>query len=111
MMSADPNTINGATPLPIVAPAITGLPTPGIIYIVNPGATANSVHPWDTAANSALFPDDELCHDSYGTTFGTIVAPDVRCDSTLLPTGTAWYKSYNSSIPFNGTSSALPYKW
>ncbi len=108
MMSADPNTINGATPLPITAPTTAN---GAIIYIVNPGNTANSVHPWDTGANSTLFPDDELCHDGYGTTFGTIVAPDVRCDSTLLPTGTGWYKSYNSSIPFNGTSSALPYKW
>src|ERR1700692_2973901 len=38
MMQSDPNSINPLTaPLPTVVPTSTGLPTPGVVYIVNPG--------------------------------------------------------------------------
>ena len=39
-----------------------------------------------------------------------MVAPQVRCDPTQLPTGT-WHSSYTSALPFSGTSSALSFKW
>ncbi len=109
MMLSDPASISAS--LPLVQPTNAN---GAIIYIVNPGATANSVEPWDNSSNSALFPDDELCHDGYGTTFGTIVAPDVRCATNGtggLPGGAAWYTHFNSNIPYSGTSAALPYKW
>jgi hypothetical protein len=112
MMASDPASINAS--LPIVAPTTTGLPTPGIVYIVNPAAAANSVHPWDNSVNSALFPDDELCHDGYGIAFGTVTAPDVRCATSGaggLPAAATWYTSVNSSLPFNTTANALAYKW
>ena len=42
----------------------------------------------------------------------------MRCTSNgtatgapVLPSGTTWYTSYNSQLPFNDTSGALPYKW
>jgi Tfp pilus assembly protein PilX len=112
MMQSDPSTINpSATPLPIAAPTTINS---GAIYIVNPGSTANSVQPWNS---SNTYADDELCHDGYsgytGALFASanVVAPDVRCDPTQLPSGTGWYTSYNSSLPYFGTSSALPYKW
>jgi hypothetical protein len=109
MMVSDPNTINASgTLLPIAAPTTANK---GVIYIINPGNRANSVRPWDNISNSSAFPDDELCHDGYGTSFGTVVAPDIRCDPTKLPSGTGWYSSYQSALPFNGTSAALPYKW
>jgi hypothetical protein len=121
MMQSDPNSINTTgTPLPTASPTTSNA---SVIYIVNPGATASSVQPWSTT--STTYPDDELCHDGYvapGSLFtpsrfvGLVVnAPGVPCTTTsgtaILPTGTSWYTSYNSQLPFNGTSSALPFKW
>jgi hypothetical protein len=110
MMAADPNSINTAlTPLPTTAPTTANK---AVIYILNPGNSANSVTPWSSTAPSTSYPDDELCHDGYSLfTTAQVVAPDVRCDPTSLPTGAAWYASYNSTLPFNTTSAALPYKW
>lgn len=112
MMQSDQSPINtSGTPLPIAAPTTINSAT---IYIVNPGKTANSVQPWNS---SNTYADDELCHDGYtgytGSLFASanVVAPDVRCDATKLPSGTGWYTSYNSSLPYFGTSAALPYKW
>ena len=104
MMASDPNTVNStALPLPIKAPTAANQ---SVLYIVNPGNVANSVQPWNK--NNA-YADNELCHDGYGI-FGTAVAPDIRCDTSGLP-GAGWYASYNSALPFNTTSAALPYKW
>jgi Tfp pilus assembly protein PilX len=126
MMQTDPNSINATgTALPTVVPTTTGLPSPGVIYIVNPGATANSVQPWST---SNAYADDDLCHDGYAGappnlfTTAQVVVPGVPCTSNgkpvgtpnatpLLPSTTTWYTSTNSKLPYNGTSSALPYKW
>jgi hypothetical protein len=106
MMATDPNTINtGGTLLPTAAPTTANN---GVIYIVNPGATANSVQPWNSANTYA---DDEICHEGYGASFGTVAAPDVRCAVNTLPGGTGWYTSYNSALPYSGTVNALPYKW
>jgi predicted lipid-binding transport protein (Tim44 family) len=55
MMSSDPHPINSA--LATVAPTTSNQ---GIVYIVNPGATANSVQPW---LSSNQYADDALCHD------------------------------------------------
>lgn len=119
MMPSDPNTINStATPLPSTAPTTAN---GSIVYIVNPGTSANSVQPWSSTNQYA---DDELCHDGYAGvspnlyTAGQVVAPGVRCTSDgtatgtlVLPSGTGWYTSYNSQLPFNGTSAAVPFKW
>lgn len=120
MMQTDPNTINATgTALPIVAPTNAN---GSVIYIVNPGATANSVQPW-SATNA--YADDELCHDGYSPSLlaaGQVVAPGVPCTSNgkpvgtsgatpFLPSTTTWYTQYNSALPYNGTSSALPYDW
>lgn len=106
MMASDPNSINtGGTPLPIVVPTTLNK---SVIYIVNPGAAANSVQPWNSAN---AFADDELCHDFYGVGFGAVVAPGIRCNTATLPAGSGWYTSYNSALPFNTTAAALPYKW
>jgi hypothetical protein len=106
MMASDPNTVNvSGTALPIAAPTTVNS---GIVYIVNNGTSSNSVQPWNT---SNAYADDELCHDGYGSVFGTAVAPNIRCTTSGLPSGTGWYTSYNSTLPFNGTAGALPYKW
>src|SRR6185437_3405943 len=78
-----------------------------IYYILNPGG-GSAVQPWSSGTRYA---DDELCHDGYSGLFSVsqVVAPDVRCSAT--PSGTGWYDSYTSTLPFNGTSKALPYKW
>src|SRR5713101_547673 len=104
MMPSDPNTINiGGAALPTFAPTTANN---SVIYIVNPGSTAGSVQPWGSSANT--YGDDEICHEGYAT-FGTVAAPDVRCALSSIPvTG---YTSYNSSLPYQGTSNALPYKW
>jgi Tfp pilus assembly protein PilX len=121
MMQSDPHSIY--TSLSTAAPTTTNH---GVIYIVNPGATANSVQPWSTT--STTYPDDELCHDGYvgaGSlmtlsqfTGQLVSAPGVRCTSdgtatgtAILPTTTNWYTSTNSQLPYSGTSSALAYKW
>jgi hypothetical protein len=106
MMPADPNTINSAgAPLPIAVPTTANN---AILYIVNPGSSAGSVQPWNSAN---AYADDELCHDGYGASFGAATAPDIRCNTSNLPGGTGWYLPYNSAIPFNTTAAALPYKW
>lgn len=108
MMAADPNTINtGANPLLNSATAAAPAAGNGMInYIVNNGSAANSVQPW-TSTNT--YADDELCHDGYGTTFGTATAPDVRCTAVTIAAGT--YTPYNSRLPYSGTANAVPYKW
>jgi Tfp pilus assembly protein PilX len=108
MMQTDPNTINATgTALPIVAPTNAN---GSVIYIVNPGATANSVQPW-SATNA--YADDELCHDGYSPSLlaaGQVVAPGVPCTSNgkpvgtsgatpFLPSTTTWYTQYNSALP------------
>ena len=118
MMLNDPNSINAA--LPIAAPTTIGPGSPGVVYILNPGSgAASSVQPWDTASNSKKYPDDEICHDGYVGyinplfTSAQVVAPQVRCDTTQLPSTALgpWYTSYTSALPFSGTSAALPFKW
>ena len=110
MMASDPSSINVAGNPLLISTSVAAPTTANdmINYIVNNGSTASSVQPWGT--DLTKFADDELCHDGY-TGFGTAVAPDVRCDVTKLPSGTAWYTSYNSTLPYNGTANAVPYKW
>lgn len=116
MMATDPNTI---TSQPILNPNQVAAPSTGnqmIYYIVNDGAVANSVQPWNSGNG---YVDDELCHDGYSLGMaGTMPAPDVRCYSgtagnqtPILPSGTTWYGETNSALPFNGTSGALPFAW
>ncbi len=108
VMPTDPNSIFSA--LQITAPTATNN---SIVYIINPGSgAATTVQPW--SSTSTTFPDDELCHDNYSGLYlsTTAFAPGVPCSgSAMLPTGTTWYTSYTSQLPFNGTSAALPFKW
>jgi hypothetical protein len=111
MMATDPSTINvtGNANLPLFDPTLVGAPTTSnymIYYIVNNGSTANSVQPWN-ATNA--YADDDLCHEGYTGLGLTVVAPEVRCTATNLSATT--YANYTSTLPFAGTSAALPYKW
>ena len=117
MMQTDPNSITQATPLPITIPSTSNA---SVVYIVNPAGTADPVQPWSSTNKYA---DDELCHDGYAGyasslfTIQQVIAPGVHCTTSstsstaVLPSGAQWYASYNSELPYNGTSSALPYKW
>jgi hypothetical protein len=103
MMATNSNSIFGILP--------TSVPTmnnQGVLYIINEGASAGSVAPWDT--NNAYL-DDELCHDGYSLPgLQNTVAADVRC--TGLPNNNhSWYQTTTSTLPWNGTSAALSYKW
>ena len=98
LMASDPNPITPS----LTAPTTAG----GIIYLVNNAGVANAVQPW---SSTNAYPDTELCHDGYGLAGLTVVAPDVRC--TTLPSSTTYYTTVASTIPFSGTSNALPYKW
>lgn len=110
MMLADPNSLNVVgdpnhpllDPNQVTAPSATNYM---IDYIVNPG-NGPAVKPWDS---TNAWADDEICHDGYGTGFGTAVAPDIRCTPVTL--GATSYVSYNSALPFNGTAGALAFKW
>jgi hypothetical protein len=111
-MTSDPNSIS--TFMPTVAPNTGNY---GVLYIVN---SASGTQPW---LSTDTYADDELCHDGYDGLGYTglppalaIMAPDIRCiDSSsghaILPSGGTWYKSFNSTIPFAGTSKALTYEW
>jgi hypothetical protein len=93
-------------PLPLAVPTSS---THQILYILNEGGKAGSVAPWDST--NAYF-DDELCHDGYSLgVSGTVPLPDVHCDPSLTPTGTGWYTTTPSQLPFNGSAGALSYKW
>ena len=110
-MTADPNSISAFMP--------TAAPTTGnqsVLYIVNP---TSGTQPW---VSTDAYADDELCHDGYtglgytGSPALAVMAPDIRCVDSLsghaiLPAGSTWYKSFNSAIPFAGTSEALTYEW
>src|SRR3984957_8865190 len=98
LMASDPSHITPS----LTAPTTAG----GIIYLVNNAGVANAVQPW---VSTNAYADTELCHDGYGLAGLTVVAPDVRC--TTLPSSTTYYTTVASTIPFNGTSNALPYKW
>lgn len=99
MMSSDPHSLGS---LPINVPTTSNN---SIIYIINSGS-GSAVQPW---SSTNAWADDELCHDGY---LGmTAVAPDVRCNTSQLPTGSGWYTSVSSALPFNGSAGALPFKW
>ncbi len=101
MMTTDPNTINAI--LPANVPSNAG----GILYVLNEGNNPGSVQPWNAA--NAYF-DDELCHDGYNINgLQSGISSDVRC--TAAPGGGAWYSTTTSTLPWNGTSAAIPYKW
>src|SRR5215470_5057382 len=112
MMPTDPsslyvvgdNTHPLLDPLQVTAPSDTNHYM--IYYIVNNGSAANSVQPW-SAGNT--YADDELCHDGYTLNGQTAVPPGVRCTPADLAANS--YVSYNSNLPFSGTSGAIAYKW
>jgi len=111
IMASDPATMNvsGDATHPLFDRTLVAAPTTAnhmVYYIVNEGTAANSVQPW-TSTNA--YADDELCHEGYTGLGLTAVAPEVRCTPTNLSATT--YVKYTSTLPFAGTSAALPYKW
>ena len=107
MMQSDPSTLYAAggllDPTAVQAPSTSNHM---IYYIVNNGSVASSVQPW-TSSNT--YADDELCNDGYSGLGLTSTSPGIRCTTTNLLATT--YTSYNSTLPFNGTSGAINYKW
>jgi Tfp pilus assembly protein PilX len=108
MAPATPNTLAGptcgsASACLATLPVVPSTANNGILY-VRGGAAPASVTPW--TANT-IYTDDELCHDGYGLV--TVQSSDVHC--TSLPTGSSWYASTTSNVPWAATSAALPYQW
>src|SRR5215831_14233172 len=120
VMTADPNSISGL--LATVAPTTLNR---GVIYIVD---SSSGAKPW---VKDDTYADSELCHDGYaglgydGVTLA-VTAPNIRClipngpnkGNAILPSGSTWYAISpitnlppTSTLPFAGTSAAVPYKW
>lgn len=112
MMATNPNTINPltSTGTPAAGNLLpTAVPTTSnqqLVYVVNNGSTTNTVQPW-TLGNAYV--DDELCHDGYSGLGLTVEPPDVPCVD--LPSTSSWYQTQASTLPWSGTSGAIPYKW
>ncbi len=79
------------------------------------------MQPWSSTNKYA---DDELCHDGYAGVFAKSVHRWSGCCTRRAlhfgwhgngyagaPERNGWYTSYNSQLPFNGTSAAVPFKW
>lgn len=106
MMAANTNSISSL--LPTVGPTSA---TSGILYMLNEGATANSVKPYIWTAGNK-YSDTELCHDGYSVLSLSTPANDVPCTTaSQLPSGTPTVTATASQLPFFGTSAALPFKW
>ena len=95
----------GQLPVP---PDLPGTATGYVLYLINQGTDPTTVQPWK--ANSAYM-DDELCHDGYSIQNwpSAVPGPGVRCVDA--PNGNNWYQTATSTIQWNGTSAAVPYKW
>jgi type II secretory pathway pseudopilin PulG len=100
MMATSPNSIAGL--LPTGSASISG----NIVYIINEGAQAGSVQPWGTDASK--YPDTELCHDGFSG-LGSTTVSGIPC-ALGYGTGTPPIVR-TSTLPLNGTSAAVPYKW
>ena len=112
--------LNSAGLAPTLVPTDTN---PGqILYILNEGNQPGSIQPWQAPTTTTPNPymDDELCHDGYtlsGLPTPTNIPPaEIHCDSSMMPTGTTWYQSTSSRLPFNvsvngGPVAPLAYKW
>ncbi len=79
--------------------------TTGVVYIVNPDASGAAIQPWNSG--NTYF-DTELCHENFSGL--GLTNTGVRTPCATAPSGT-YYTSMTSSSPFQGTSSALTYKW
>jgi len=121
LMATNPNTLVVTGTVPTCTPAANHdcLPaTPvvpstanGGVFYIRGGATPTAVAPW---TSGTAYTDDELCHDQYALPGQTAEPADVRCINE--PTGTTWYKSTTSTIPWSPAvgatnAAALPYQW
>jgi len=121
LMATNPNTLIVTGTVPTCTPAANHdcLPaTPvvpstanGGVFYIRGGATPTAVTPW---TSGTAYTDDELCHDKYALPGQTAEPADVRCIDE--PTGTTWYKSTTSAIPWSPAvgatnAAALPYQW
>src|SRR5713226_139240 len=92
--------------IPVVPSAANG----GVFYVLA-GPTPATIAPWTLSTAGAPNPymDDELCHDGYNIPGQTAESSDVRC--TDEPTGSAWYHTTTSNLPWSATTAALSYQW
>lgn len=79
--------------------------TTGVVYLLNPDATGAAIQPW--SAGNTYF-DTELCHENFPGL--GLTNTGVRTVCATAPSAT-YYTTVTSSSPFQGTSSALTYKW
>lgn len=109
MMKNAPNSVFGL--LPQAPPTDTNT---GVLYIVNQGAASSTVQPW---VAGTPYMDDELCHDGYtlnGLQSQSTATQDIHCStvpSNQTPGANSWFQTVNSTLPFSGTSGALPFVW
>ncbi len=99
MRASSSNTISGS--LPSTMPSSTG----GVLYLVNPAGTSDTVQPW--TSGNAYF-DTELCQETFNLGLSN---PGTGNRCTSVPSGSSWYKSVNSVSPFSNTAAAMNYKW
>ena len=105
-------------PLPTAPPADGNF---GVLYVINEGNQPGSVQPWLATLPGNVpnpYMDDEICHDGYALTTSSGVLsganvpdPSIHCTASQLPTSLNWHASTTSQLPYNGTASALPFKW
>jgi hypothetical protein len=79
-----------------------------VVYLLNPAGASDTVAPWDPTNQ---YVDDEICHDGYAFISGGTISSDVRCSAP--PSGNGWYitPSPTSTLKWNNTTTALPFKW
>ena len=93
------------SPDPITQPTSLPSGTGGVLYLLNPAGGGDVVQPWTTTNR---YFDDELCHENFYANPSNPGA-GVRC--TAVPSGSTWYSTVNSDVPYFNTAGALPYKW
>lgn len=103
-----PNCTAGVTGCLATVPVVPNAGNNGILYIVNGGNNPGAVQPW--VGPGVKYGDDELCHDGYAGLGISTQSSDVPCQGTY-PAGAGWYATTASTLPFNGTSAALPFQW
>jgi len=123
MRRTAPNSLDAKAPAISLLPDTIASDSGGVLYVINQGADPIPVQPW-TAGNK--YQDDEFCHDGYTLTgipnpfTGNVPSDDVPCPNP--PNGpSTWYTQptsaapapgwTTSTIPFNSTDGAVPYKW
>jgi Tfp pilus assembly protein PilX len=89
----------------------TNMPTNGtassVVYILNQAGSSDSTVSPTTYGNTYF--DDEFCHETFSTMTGLSTTNGVCAASGAVPSTAV--TTYTSVMAYNGTSSALNYKW